>query len=98
MDHYSFYPSLDTKWNYKQKVSIQDIKIWQQLYYIAGGIGVYVAHVPRIEFYMITYNVFINKEMGIETFYGSCAVEEVISKTRQLGIQLPIEIKKINQI
>lgn len=76
--------------DYSKPYSIYDIKMWEQIYYEPGFIGIYVAHNPKIEFYMITYNIFIDKEKGIETFFGSSAVEEVISRANNLGIELPV--------
>lgn len=78
--------------------SISDIKMWEQLYYESGVVGIYVSYDPKIEFYMITYNVFIDKEKGIETFFGSNAVEELVSRANKLGIDLPVvtEYVKIN--
>jgi hypothetical protein len=85
-----FYPTEGTDWDYTKTVSIYDVKMWQQLYYVAGGVGVYVAHIPKIEFYMITYNIFIDKPAGVETFYGPHAVADVISRAKELTINLPI--------
>lgn len=91
LDPNFYYPTTDCDWDYSQEVTIRDIKMWQQLFYQPGGVGIYVAHNPKIEFYMITYNVFIDNEKGVEVFYGKHAVEEVISKARELGIELPIQ-------
>ncbi|MDA9954286.1 hypothetical protein N9D61_08215 [Planktomarina sp.] len=85
-----YYPTESIDWDYNQKIEINDVKMWQQLHYCAGGVGVYVSHIPKIEFYMITYNTFIDRSLGIKTFYGKEAVNEVISKCNELGIELPI--------
>jgi|TARA_B110000977_G_scaffold22713_1_gene27387 hypothetical protein len=96
IDSNFYYPTTDQGWDYSKDFSIADVKMWQQLHYTPGGVGVYVSHVPRIEFYMITYNVFIDKEKGIETFYGDRAVEEVISKTAELGLEIPVNTNYIS--
>lgn len=91
IDSNFYYPTEDADWDYTKKVTIHDIKMWQQLYYEPGGVGIYVAHVPKIECYIITYNVFIDKSNGVKLFYGEHAVEEIISRANQLGIELPVK-------
>jgi hypothetical protein len=70
--------------------TIYDISLWEQIYYEPGFIGVYAAYDPYVEFYMITYNFFIDKAKGIETFFGADAVDKVIDKTKKLGVDLKI--------
>jgi hypothetical protein len=70
--------------------NIDEVKMWEQIYYEPGFVGVYAAYDPYVEFYMITYNIFIDRPLGIETFFGNDAVEKVIDKTKKLGINLKI--------
>lgn len=72
----------------KTQLKIEEIKVWEQIYYEPGIVGIYAAHDPNIEFYMITYNFFIDRNFGIETFYGEEGVNAIIHKTKQLGIDL----------
>lgn len=84
------YPYTNEAWNYSTAMTIWDIKMWEQIYYEPGWIGIYGAHVPKIEFYMITYNLFIEREKGIETFYGVTASKDVVKKASLIGIDLPV--------
>ena len=95
LDTNFLYPTTECSWDYNKPITIHDVSMWQQLYYVPGLAGVYVAHVPKIEFYMITYNVFIDRDDGIETFYGKHAVNEVIARSNQMGIKLLINTTHI---
>lgn len=83
-----YYHTPNIEWDYQKKISIHDIKMWQQLYYIQGIIGIYAAHDPMIEFYIITHNIFLDKKEGIETFYGIDCTNDLISRAKQFGITL----------
>jgi hypothetical protein len=73
--------------------AIDDIMYWQQIYYQPGLIGVYIAHQPKYELYLIAYNMFVHESKGIETFFGKDAILNLLSRCRELGVQLPIEIE-----
>lgn len=89
------YPTVHVDWDYQKEISIYDVEIWQQIFYESGVVGIYAAHVPQIEFYFITYNIFIDKEKGIETFYGPGASEATISRAKSLGIELPFTTRYV---
>jgi hypothetical protein len=72
---------------------IDDIVYWQQIYYQPGLIGVYIAHQPKHEFYLIVYNMFVHEPKGVETFFGEDAVLNLLSRCRELGVHLPIDIE-----
>ena len=80
-------------------MQIEDVDIWEQLYYDTGGIGVYVSWAPYAEFYLLTTGQKANTapkiingipywDRNIETFYGPGAQYRVIARTKQLGITL----------
>ena len=77
-------------WHYKQDLTIDDVVLWEEIYYQPGNIGVYAAWSPYAEYYMITYNLFLNTDYGIETFYGNNACKQVWELVKTFGIDLPV--------
>jgi len=77
-------------WNNIDILKIEDVNLWEQIYFQSGNIAVYAAWDPYADFYMITYNLFINSPLGIETFYGSDSQEIITKKLEKYGIKLPI--------
>ena len=74
-------------------LQIEDVQLWEKIYYEPGLLGIYASWDPFGELYMITYNLFIETDFGIETFYGPTAATDVAEKAKTLGIFL--EINKI---
>jgi len=70
--------------------TIEEIELWEQLYYSPGFIGLYVAHKPLVEYYLVTYNLFLSDTEGYETFSGEHGVYKIKEKFRNLGISLQI--------
>ena len=64
------------------------IEMWQQIYYKPGFIGVYAAYTPKVELYMITYNMFLKEKKGYELFSGNNAVEHIVDRCNSLGVHL----------
>jgi hypothetical protein len=90
-----------TNWTYDREMQIEDVDIWEQLYYQNGGIGVYASWAPYAEFYLITTGLKENTppkiinglsywDKNIETFYGPGAQTKVLARAKQLGINLNI--------
>ena len=75
-------------WSYDRYPIIQDVYLWEQLYYVPGTIGIYAAFSPHIEYYLIVYNLYQNLPQGIEHFYGSAAAKKLYDRSISLGIQL----------
>lgn len=67
---------------------VDDINIWEELYFEEGNLGIYAAWDPQVEFYIITYNLFMDIPEGIETFYGLDAAEKVLDKCKDLGVHI----------
>ncbi len=78
-------------WDYSNKLTIDAIDAWEQLYFQMGNIGVYAAQRPFVEFYIITHNLFLNDRTTIEVFYGATAGEQVRDRARELGIDLSVQ-------
>jgi hypothetical protein len=86
------FPPPKQPWTNSQEPTIFEINLWEQIYYEPGNIGVYAAWDPYTEFYMITYNLFIDLPFGIKTFYGKDALDSVIKETKSAGINLNITL------
>lgn len=83
-------------WDYQRDMRIEDVDIWEVLYEASGGIGVYAAHTPYAEFYMITTGWYplrdnqIYHDKMIETYYGPNSSKQVYSRAKELNIPLPV--------
>jgi hypothetical protein len=88
-----------TDWSYDREMQIEDVDIWEQLYYDNTGIGIYASWAPYAEFYLITTGFKENTaprivngvpywDKNVETFYGAGAQKQVMIRARQLGVQL----------
>lgn len=81
-----------TDWKDPQVPSIDDISLWEQISYTPGSIGIYAAHNPMHEMYIITHDLYLDKNY-CEIFYGENAADEVYDRARKLGVE--IELKKL---
>ena len=84
------------EWDNSRSIEVTDVSIWEQLFFQEGNLGIYVAWDPFAEFYMITYNMFLNTPYGIQTFQGPTAGHEVYNVARELGIELSFKNVWIN--
>ena len=88
------------KWDYKRMMKIEDVDIWEQIYYASGNIGLYAAWLPYVEFYMITLpapNIpYSPKTMLIETYYGQGAQDEVYNRCLEIGIPMWVSKKWVD--
>lgn len=82
--------STPTDWHYGTKISIDKIKCWEKIYFQPGNLGIYAAHDPYVEYYIIVPYFFID---CVEIYYGTTASEEVYKKAKEIGINL--EVKKV---
>lgn len=82
-------------WDYQREMTIDDVDIWEQIYFESGGTGLYAAWSPYAEFYMITKNIYIpgNMENVIELFYGPMASKNAFQRAVELG--MPVQMKKL---
>jgi hypothetical protein len=79
------------RWDYGREMTVDDVDIWEQLYYSTGGLGVYAAWCPFAEFYMITLPTFSAEvNLKIETFYGPGASQKTFKRARELNIPLSL--------
>lgn len=86
-----------TRWENTTQIGINDIKLWEQIYYEPGVIGVYAAWDPHEEFYLVTYNFVLTENSGYKTFTGDNCVDTVIAELRTLGVELPVRIINVPQ-
>jgi hypothetical protein len=80
-------------WDYSRELQIEDVDVWEQIYFSSGGLGLYAAWCPYAEFYLITNNLFNGKQPMIETFYGPEAREKAYYRGKELG--MPLSLNKI---
>ena len=75
-------------WTANNSISINDVVLWEQIYYDSGQIGIYAAWDPYEEFYLIVHNLFINTNFGVEIFSGIEAANDVWNRATELGVDL----------
>lgn len=80
-------------WKNQQPPTIEEIELWEQIYYQPGNIGIYAAYEPYADFYLLTYNLFIDTPQGIQTFYGAQAQKQLWQKIKDLKI--PVVLNSI---
>jgi hypothetical protein len=78
------------RWDYKRDLKIEDVDIWEELYYETGGKGVYAAWKPYAELYMITTPIFVYPKIynTVESYYGPMAQDKVLQRAAELNISL----------
>lgn len=88
-------------WTYDRDMQIEDVDIWEQLYYQDGGLGIYASWSPYAEFYLITTGIDFRQgpryennipywDRTFETFYGPGAQQKVYKRAKELGINLQV--------
>jgi inosine-uridine nucleoside N-ribohydrolase len=82
-------------WDYKRELTIEDVQVWEQIFFQGGGTGLFAAWDPHAEFYLVTKNLYSTNENEkfIETYYGKHAGAKAYKKARDLG--MPIQINTI---
>lgn len=72
-------------WHYTNKISIDKINWWEQIYFQPGNLGIYAAFDPYVEYFIIVPYFFVD---CLESYYGSKASESVYQKAKEIGIDL----------
>jgi hypothetical protein len=71
------------------ELTYKDIRVWETIYHMQGGISVYAAWDPYTEFYIIVHELFKHLECGIEQYYGPQSSSQVKHRCKKLGVILP---------
>jgi hypothetical protein len=79
-------------WDYTNNIKYTEIDIWEQIYFQPGNIGVYAAHSPRIEMYIVVYHLF----QQVEVFYGADSANKVWDRMSEFNIKLAIHNRWID--
>jgi len=78
------------QWDYKRPMTIEDVDIWEMLYWQGGGLAIYAAWLPYAEFYMITPHGLLwwerKSNKRVELFYGPGADFKVQQRASELRI------------
>jgi hypothetical protein len=74
----------------EDKIEIDNVVIWEQVYHQPGNVGIYVAWSPMAEFYLIVYDLFSKTSAGIKTFSGPDAIPNILALAKKLNIELPV--------
>lgn len=74
-----------TDWHYSEEISIDKIKHWEKIYFKSNDLGIYAAHDPYAEYYIIVPCFIID---NVETYYGLNAAVRVYNRAKDIGINL----------
>jgi hypothetical protein len=80
----------DGHWHYLREPRLEEITIWEEIFYQPGNFGIYGAWNPYAEFYIIVYDLYISNTSTVETFYGVNASKNLKERASKLGIDLPM--------
>jgi hypothetical protein len=84
-------------WDYKRELKIEDVDIWEQIYYGGGGLGLYAAWCPFAEFYLITHHLVLYRQDPWETFYGPGAEAKAYYRAKELGMPITLRNQWIEE-
>lgn len=88
---------ISKEWDYKFTATLDDVELWEEIYFLPGTIAVYAAYNPKIEYYLIVHNLFLSSKFGIEEFYGAGANKQTYDRAKELGVILPTVNRWINE-
>lgn len=83
-------------WDYHRAMTIDDVDIWEQIYYESGGLALYAAYCPFAEFYLITKRGIVDSHFNdytgdhIETFYGVDSGRQAYLRATELGMAIHV--------
>lgn len=84
-------------WKNCRPIKLDDVELWEQIYYVPGSVGVYAAWNPYADFYIITYNLVADDVVTkFKIFQGFSASNDVLNELKQVGISLPFNTIKID--
>jgi len=83
-------------WIEKRNMTIDDVKVWEELEFVPGCFGIYVSWDPYAEFYLVVFNQFLDEPSGIKIFAGDHSAEEVKIFAKKLGCDLSVNKISIN--
>lgn len=86
------------KWLEARDMEINDVDLWEEIFYQSGAIGVYASWQPYEEFYIIVHNLHLHRNF-FEIFVGPTAADLVVERCKLFGITLSYkEAKSFTQI
>jgi hypothetical protein len=69
-------------WDYARPLQIEDVNIWEVIFEIGGGWGLYASWDPYAEFYLLRMG-----PNGMETYYGPGVQENLKTKLKELNLK-----------
>jgi hypothetical protein len=81
---------LRKEWLNQTEINIDDVEMWEEIYHIPGGLGIYAAWSPYCEFYIIVHYFFDKTLEFIEVEQGIDAWKRVLDRAKSFGIDLPV--------
>jgi hypothetical protein len=82
------------EWDYKREIQIEDVDVWELIYFASGGTMLAAAWDPYAEFYIVTKDLYLNTQTSyMETFYGNTAGLRAYKKAIEFG--MPVELNQV---
>jgi len=67
---------------------INNVKLWEQIFYKKNYAGIYAAWSPYVEFYILVYEPLLGTDYSYESFFGIDRTKELMFRAKQLKIDL----------
>lgn len=84
------------KWLFDSLPQINDIHIWEEIYYDPGVIGIYAAWDPYCEFYIIDYPFIKDTDKRFQLFHGFEASGKIQEIVKSYGILIPSSVINVD--
>lgn len=73
---------------YKKCNNIEDINLWEILFYEPGGVAVYRAYDPYCDLLMIVHEILLTDKNTIELYHIETEFRKIINRLQDLGISV----------
>jgi len=67
---------------------VDNVKLWEQIFYKKNYAGIYAAWSPYVEFYILVYEPLLGTDFSYESFFGKTGVVDLLRKAKKIKIDL----------
>lgn len=82
---------LPPKWDKQKPITIDDVEMWEEIFYEFGNYGVYAAWSPYAPFYIIAHKQFLKNISTVEIFSGIESEKQIIERIKSFGNSLSMQ-------
>lgn len=82
-------------WTSTHSPTIREIDYWEQIYHQPGTIGLFAAHSPKVEYYLlIFYPMLRSNNQPYFEFRGASAIDDIVKIMDTYNVNLKIYLTK----